>query len=204
MSRTREFRDETALAAAARSFRRRGYAGTSIKDLELATGLSSGSLYNAFGDKENLFRAALDHYNRAELRGRIELHRVRDRPLDGLKRLFLSLLDEPRGAAYGCLLTNSAIEFGRGQAFAEDGLREGFAFLEMSFRDEIERFQAQRRGPVEGAETARSALWLLTFYQGLLVLIRLGRERRELRALIEAQFKRLAGELEPSPCGPVT
>ncbi|WP_374200826.1 transposase domain-containing protein [Inquilinus sp. Marseille-Q2685] len=39
-------------------FRREGFGGVSIKALEAATGLTSGSIYNAYGDKDGLYRAA--------------------------------------------------------------------------------------------------------------------------------------------------
>src|SRR5262245_60148529 len=43
-------------------FWRKGYGGTSIQHLEKATRLRRGSLYNAFGDKQGLFVAALKRY----------------------------------------------------------------------------------------------------------------------------------------------
>ncbi|MFO7856923.1 MAG: TetR/AcrR family transcriptional regulator [Paracoccaceae bacterium] len=45
-----------------RVFWARGYDGTSIDDLTAAMGLTRSSLYQAFGGKEALFRAALDRY----------------------------------------------------------------------------------------------------------------------------------------------
>ena len=35
---------------------------SSVKDLIQGTGVTAASLYNAYGDKRGLFRAALDHY----------------------------------------------------------------------------------------------------------------------------------------------
>lgn len=40
----------------------RGYACTSIENLTEATGLLRGSLYAAYGDKENMFRTAVNLY----------------------------------------------------------------------------------------------------------------------------------------------
>ena len=51
-----------ALDKAARVFRERGYHATSITDLTEAMGISRPSLYAAFGNKESLFRQALDRY----------------------------------------------------------------------------------------------------------------------------------------------
>ena len=62
MARPREFDEGTALEAAMACFWRRGYEATSMRDLVRSMGISGPSLYNAFGDKRALFRAALERY----------------------------------------------------------------------------------------------------------------------------------------------
>ncbi len=65
--RPREFDTEDALAAALRVFWTRGYEGASLSDLTDAMGITRPSLYAAFGNKEALFRQALDLYEREKL-----------------------------------------------------------------------------------------------------------------------------------------
>lgn len=65
--RPREFDVDTALACALRMFWMRGYEGTSLSDLTDAMGITRPSLYAAFGNKESLFRQALDLYEREKL-----------------------------------------------------------------------------------------------------------------------------------------
>jgi AcrR family transcriptional regulator len=65
--RPREFCTEEALAQALRVFWARGYEGASISDLTEAMGITRPSLYAAFGNKEELFRKALDLYERDKL-----------------------------------------------------------------------------------------------------------------------------------------
>ncbi len=60
--RPRAFDNDTVVGAAMELFWRSGYAGVSVPDLSVATGLSSSSLYNAYGSKLSLFEAALDRY----------------------------------------------------------------------------------------------------------------------------------------------
>jgi AcrR family transcriptional regulator len=60
--RPREFDADNALAAALGVFWRKGYEGASLTDLTEAMGISRPSLYAAFGNKEQLFRQALDLY----------------------------------------------------------------------------------------------------------------------------------------------
>lgn len=60
--RPREFCVDKALAAALRVFWSKGYEGASLNDLTEAMGITRPSLYAAFGNKEALFRKALDLY----------------------------------------------------------------------------------------------------------------------------------------------
>jgi AcrR family transcriptional regulator len=60
--RPREFDVDEALDRAMAIFWRRGYEGTTLDELTAAMGISRPSLYAAFGDKEQLFRKALDRY----------------------------------------------------------------------------------------------------------------------------------------------
>src|ERR1700709_322985 len=62
MARPRKFDEHEVVAAARQQFNETGYHGTSVDDLSRATGLSKGSLYGAFGDKEALFQRVFDEY----------------------------------------------------------------------------------------------------------------------------------------------
>src|SRR3954452_13828883 len=65
--RPRQFDVDEALAAALRVFWTKGYEGASLTDLTEAMGIMKPSLYAAFGNKESLFRKALDLYEREKL-----------------------------------------------------------------------------------------------------------------------------------------
>jgi AcrR family transcriptional regulator len=60
--RPRAFEMEPVLEAAMLLFWEQGYEATSLAQLRAATGLSSASLYGAFGSKEGLFRQVVEHY----------------------------------------------------------------------------------------------------------------------------------------------
>jgi AcrR family transcriptional regulator len=62
MGRHREFDVDEALDAALCVFWRKGYEGASYADLTKATGVERPALYSAFGNKEALFRRALERY----------------------------------------------------------------------------------------------------------------------------------------------
>src|SRR5690606_26441621 len=62
MGRPREFDPDAALDAAMAAFWDRGYEATSMADLMAVMGLQKGSIYKAFGDKRQLYLAALRRY----------------------------------------------------------------------------------------------------------------------------------------------
>ncbi|MES0169049.1 TetR/AcrR family transcriptional regulator [Mesorhizobium sp. M0027] len=185
MTRPRLFDEATVLGDAMNAFRRAGFAGISIKDLSDATGLTSGSIYNAFGDKEGLYRAAFGHYIDAVIRHRIETYIGEASDLDGLEQFFLSLLlPAPESGDLGCLLTNAAVEFGAQPSVASEGLAEGFAVLEAAIRQVVER-------QIGGGQVDLHVVRLLLLYQGILVLIRAGRDCAACPAVIRSEFEQL-------------
>src|ERR1700736_2765630 len=60
--RTRQFDVDEALDRALEVFWARGYEGATLPELTRAMGINRPSLYAAFGNKEQLFRKALDRY----------------------------------------------------------------------------------------------------------------------------------------------
>jgi TetR/AcrR family transcriptional repressor of nem operon len=62
VGRHKQFDDTTVVRAACEVFWQRGYASTSLADLEAATGLSRSSMYLTYGSKRGLFDRALRNY----------------------------------------------------------------------------------------------------------------------------------------------
>jgi AcrR family transcriptional regulator len=60
--RPRQYDRVVVLESALRTFHEHGYAGTSLDDLAAAMKMNRPSLYNAFGNKEALYRSALGHF----------------------------------------------------------------------------------------------------------------------------------------------
>src|SRR3954452_22480586 len=58
-----QFDEAELLEAALETFWQNGFAATSMIDLAQATGVQRGSLYNAYGDKEQLFLLAFERYS---------------------------------------------------------------------------------------------------------------------------------------------
>lgn len=191
MPRQLEFDEGAALSAAMDAFRRRGYSGVSIKTLEAETGLSSGSIYNSFGSKDAVFESVLKHYNTVVVQKRIHSHLDGHDPVEGLATLFESLLDEPDDGAFGCLLTNCAVEFPGSETKAGIEIGRGFNLLLDAFSTALLAMPRVQPDAVNA-----TSLRLLAYYQGLLVLIRHGYDKSTLRATIQSEIKSITGVLD--------
>ncbi|HEV7277234.1 MAG TPA: TetR/AcrR family transcriptional regulator [Devosiaceae bacterium] len=189
MGRTRAFDSDAVLAAAGDLFRQRGYRDTSLADIEQATGLVSGSIYNAFGDKAGLFRAALAHYVDGFVRQRLAGYAGREARLEDLEQLFLSVLEPPLSDGHGCLVNNSLIEFGRAGGPAAEGVDEALSLV----RTGIEAVLTREIG---AAGAAREATPLVILYHGILTLSRSPVSFEAMAAAVRAAFRRLQ-ELRP-------
>ncbi|KLN59420.1 hypothetical protein WH96_17750 [Kiloniella spongiae] len=195
MGRNLSFNEKETLVKVANIFREKGYEATTVKDLEKATGLTSGSLYNSFGGKEVLFDIAISFYNNNIVRNRIStfLDQAED-PLVGLKDLFHSLLNEPDGRENGCLLTNTAVEFNNRRRHITQELDTGFSLLEAAFKRQIIR--CAEKGKISKPPSPQlTATRLLIFYQGILVLVRAGLRRKEIDQIVNDEIDLILGRL---------
>jgi len=167
MARSRAFDEQEVLTAAMHAFRREGYSHISVAQLEAATGLGTSSLYHAYGDKAGLFRRALDHYVTSIVASRLDAYAGPKATLDDLEQLFLTLFQAPYDDGYGCLVVNSATEFGSADSIASDGVRLGLSLVHRHIEDVVSRELG-----AAGAEVKAAQLVLL--YQGVLVFSRSG------------------------------
>lgn len=62
MGRTKQFDRTEVLEKAIQLFWKKGYADTSLSDLEKATGVNKSGLYSEFKDKDDIFLESLRHY----------------------------------------------------------------------------------------------------------------------------------------------
>ena len=112
MARTKAFDESEALARAMGLFWEHGYEATSVRELAAWTGLSSSSLYATFGDKHDVYLAALDRYRAAELD---EVRRVLSAPRpvrETLRAMFADLIDSlmADNGQRGSFTLNAAVE----------------------------------------------------------------------------------------------
>lgn len=200
MGRPRAFDVDAALVRALEVFWRKGYEGTSIADLTQAMGINPPSLYAAFGNKEALFRKALQRYldeKGAFLDGALAAptaHEVVARLLRGSA----DLMAEP-GQPKGCLTVLGALSCSE----AADPIREVLASCrtdgEVKLRRRLE--DAREAGDLAAAADPEAlARYLATIIQGMSVQAAGGATRAELQAVVDttlAAWSAMAGAVRP-------
>ncbi|KAF1047904.1 TetR/AcrR family transcriptional regulator [Xylophilus sp.] len=190
--RPREFDIDAALDRAIRVYCERGYHATSIDDLSDATALTSGSLYKAFGDKRGIFLAAFDRYKAL---GDAALHAALARGANGRERLRIAVAyyaDGSHGAAgrRGCLVVNGAAELATLDAEAARRVTAALERRQALLGDLVREGQAD--GSIASTLDADTAArLLLCLLQGMRVVGRTGRSRREMQAVADAAMKLL-------------
>jgi TetR/AcrR family transcriptional repressor of nem operon len=109
VGRPREFNEERALEAAMDIFWQKGFEATSMTDLCSCTGLHKGSLYQAFGDKHQLFLRALKHYADLEFKEIAAVAYQFDSPLESIRAIVREVCNQAEEGR-GCLIINSLVE----------------------------------------------------------------------------------------------
>ncbi len=113
MARPREFDRDVALEQAINLFWSKGFAATSTDDLLKAMGIARQSLYNAFGDKRQLYLEALHSYQRKSTSGHMARLTAPASPLDGIRDLLAGLTPEDDALRrLGCMGVGAVAEFG--------------------------------------------------------------------------------------------
>lgn len=173
MARPQEFDADDVLDHAMLVFWHKGFDDASIQDLVEATGLNRGSLYNAFGDKAQLFATVMDRY-RSMSPARILAAAPDDAsPLQLIDDFLHALVDRARDDAEnkGCLLTNTAAGlYGCNDAMTV-WIRDTLTMLEDVLTNVVER--GQDRGEISKTSNARAfARFLVGTAQGINVMAR--------------------------------
>jgi AcrR family transcriptional regulator len=187
--RPRAFDIDIALEQALLLFWRKGYLGTSLTDLTEAMGINRPSLYAAFGNKETLFRKALDRYrDRHTLYVRDALkeptaRRVIERMMQGV----VDLVTNP-GNPSSCLVAQSLLAFADPDDPLHQELVERRAADEIAIRDRFERAISEGDLPPD-ADAAALARFVLTVNAGLSVQAASGASRTELLQIVQTALQ---------------
>lgn len=171
MARPRAFDPEDALLKIKATFWRLGFEGASLQDIEAATGLKKQSLYRLFGDKRQMYLAALEHYEAHEVRTALKALERTGPAKARFKALFNEIVEGAiaSGDRRGCFLCNACTD----QAQLDEETRK---FVRRQLEAALQAFEAALSAsePYTSNEALRkaNAAGLMSAYFGLRVLIK--------------------------------
>lgn len=185
MGRPRNFCPDEALNRALEVFWRKGYEGASINDLTEAMGINKPSLYAAFGNKEDLFRKALERYTQEKV---AYLNDATDAPTARAvaERLLFGAVDmltDP-GHPVGCLVTKGAMTCGDEAQSIKEKIAHIHTNYETRMHARLERAKQDGELPAD-ADVAHLTQFLTTIIQGMSHQVLHGATREQLRKVAE-------------------
>jgi TetR/AcrR family transcriptional repressor of nem operon len=189
MARPREFDEQAVLDTATEHFWVNGYEATSMRDLAEGTGLTSPSLYNAFGDKRALYRLVLDRYVQSALVNCTEIFEGNAQPLQAIERYIDAIIAEALDDRLhkGCFVVNTALEVAPHDAEFREVVTDVFGRIERYLRDSIAAGQSDG-SILTGQSAADLARLFLGASLGVRVLARTSPDRALLKGLARPLF----------------
>lgn len=152
-------------------FWKHGWAGTSMKNLEVALQIKPGSFYAAFGSKDALFGLALDKYAKDGLL-RLEALAAELGPIKALQRFPKMAIENESAPAKACMLAKTVLELHARNHPLTDRANQHLLKMEKQFA--ILFNKAQASGSINGIHDVKV---LARRYQSDLLGLRVSAER---------------------------
>jgi AcrR family transcriptional regulator len=192
MARPLEFDRDLALERAMKLFWEKGFAATSTDSLLAEMGIGRQSLYNAFGDKRQLYAEVLRSYQQRSIADHMKRLTKPESPLEGLFELLSGLAARDRKVrALGCFGVSSIGEFGTSDPELRRLGEAAGALLRARIAERIREGQAA--GEIDPAiEADEGAAFVQTSMMGLQVSARAGagmQHMQQVAAFVVARLK---------------
>jgi AcrR family transcriptional regulator len=194
VARPREFDEQFVLNAVRDAFWARGFAATSVDDLMLATNLSKGSLYGAFGTKRDIYLRVFDEYCTSVTE---QTQQMLDGPPETAMDRIAAYV---RGVAAqtgrdtarrGCLMAKGVAELSDSDPQIVGRASEAMAAMEAQLARTLR--QARRRGDLTSAASVPAlARTLLAALRGIEALGKAGASPKALGDIAETTIALLA------------
>lgn len=179
------FNQEQALENALQIFWSRGYEGASMSELVEALGINKPSIYATFGNKEALFKKALEKYiaGPAAFIGKAlnepTAKQVAEKFLTGAVEFF-----SDKNHPSGCMVVQGALTCGQGAELIQKELISHRLKLEESFKKRFDLAKTQGDLP-SNIDSADLAKYLTTLHQGMSVQATSGASKAKLFAVVQ-------------------
>ena len=190
MSRTKTFDEDTALEAAMLLFWEKGYSETSIIDLEKGMNLKRTSIYNAFGNKRNLFQLTLERYLNVILKRFILAVEQGDTARQSINNILNEVIYLHFNPVHpgGCLVVLSVLENNQHDTKTNLMLDGAIRLLQKSILVRLKQAEKDNEfsRSIKLKEVANQVVAMIT---GMLVMAKAGFSEDELQKLIDSTVR---------------
>ncbi|WP_239482794.1 TetR/AcrR family transcriptional regulator [Paraburkholderia sp. C35] len=177
----RQFDEDTVFSQSLDIFWAKGYRATSMLDLAKETGVQRGSLYNAYGDKEEIFLRVFERYADRFI---ADARKALDKPdLRAALEAFFAFAVQSitKGSpSRGCLSTKLAVELDSDSGRQQEALKSMLDALEAALLDALASPGARSQLKISAVEAARVAV---TMTRGIAVMERVHGDRKLLKEI---------------------
>lgn len=186
MPRVKLFDEKEVLTKAMNLFWKQGYAATSVKDLVDQLGINRASLYDTFGDKDQLFKKAFELYRTTNLEHLNQFFQNHSNVKDGFSLLFENAILEAVHDVErkGCFVVNTTTEL----VPNDDSI---LSILEKNKRDFENLFYQYLKSGKESGQLTTSqdlkklASLLYVLYNGIRVVAKVRPNKKELKESVD-------------------
>ena len=188
MPRKKKYDRNVQLEQAMNLFWKKGFAETSLVDLEHALNVKAPSIYASFGSKQQLFIESIGHYIQVVVDSRIQRYLVQTNdPIQGIRDFLRTGIGDANNTSpgLGCLLTNSAAEFGASNVEIASKIKNGLDRTRDAFKVALLRAHKDEQKATEWAAE------LLIDFQGLMLLSKLHYDNASLLKAIDQAISRI-------------
>lgn len=186
MPRVKAFDENEVLTKAMNLFWKQGYSATSVQDLVSHLGINRASLYDTFGDKEQLFKKSFALYRKSNMEGLIQFFDRQPNVKNGFSKLFdfaiqESILDTE---AKGCFVVNTTTELIPNDKSLVKVIEENKRDFENIFYEYLKK--GKDKGQLKTKQDLRSlASLLFMLYNGIKVVSKIKPQKQELKNSID-------------------
>ncbi len=190
MGRPCEYDADKALDRAMLVFWQKGYGATSISDLEEAMGMKRQSIYNAFGDKSELYARSIARYRQRAFEQTADL-RKEGATVDDLKKTIQRSFEYARAnECGGCMVVKTVFD----QQVDDPEITKAAAQAAQDTRKLYEQVfvRAQQRGEIDPcADPAALSGFVFTIASGLSALAQTGGSDEDIGKSLDLAFAQL-------------
>lgn len=192
MPRVKLFDESEVLTKAMNLFWKQGYAATSVQDLVSHLGINRASLYDTFGDKEQLFKKSFELYRKNNIEGLKQFFDTQNNVREGFARLFENAIEEAINDEdrKGCFVVNTTTELVPNDDSITVTLEDNKSDFENIFFEYLQK--GKDVGQITTNKDLRSiAALFYTLYNGLRVVSKVRPNKKKLSETVEVALSLL-------------